>query len=450
MKFSLSKYFSPKKFNQRMFLISLLLLSISSLAQCAIQMDDGNSSAVFGSIEKAHTEIWRRFINKQNYILYDYSDSVGNVFIPTTEEVKKLIPNGLSYQTVIEDGAFYNGIYLDGLCERWKKMKTEEAAKDARLIAEGLIKLATVSKSPGFIARNILPDGITYYPASSDDQTFPWFYGMWKYLNSGIPNETEYNLIKQIIIEKATALQKHNWDIPCDPMTFGIYGSFSKVGNKHLVRIPFITRIVFELTNEGIWNKRYLQSLNEIPAGEKISRIELLSSGIPYGEPGNNNYNFWLSASSQAALKELSALEKDKKVKDAYVKALRLNALRAIHHMELYSNFDNTNKLTFKVDWRYLNDLWRAQSNSKEARVLGFEQIEKGYKISPRGPYEFQYMTEPLFAAWVIVMSQDEELIRSVQAPLRKMLVHYDWSKLYFSTFFICESIYYEGIKYGL
>ncbi len=89
-------------------------------------------------------------------------------------------------------------------------------------------------------------------------------------------------------------------------------------------------------------------------------------------------------------------------------------------------------------------------SFAKEARVLGFEQIEKAYKISTRGPYGFQYMTEPLFAARVIVLSQDEELICSVQTQLRSMLFHFVWSKLYTVTFFIIKSIYYQGIKYGL
>lgn len=450
MKNSFNKYYFSEKYSQRVFLVTLFLLVIPILVFCADKKKNITSDPVSESIEKAHSEIWRRFVNKQHYILYDYTDSLGNVFIPTVEEVNKLMPNGLSYQTVIEDGAFYNGIYLDGLCERWKKLKTKDAAEKARLIAGGLIRLATVSNVPGFIARNILPDGVTYYPASSDDQTFPWFYGMWKYFNSGIPDEKECIEIKKLIVEKATALYGYNWEIPCDPISFGIYGSFSRINYEHLVRIPFITRIVFELTKDDIWNKRYLQSLKEIPAGEESSRINILAHGIPYDSPGNNKNNFWLSASSQAALKELAALEKDEIIKNAYLKALKLNAINAVQHMQLYSNFDNDNALTFQVDWRYLNASWRPQSNSREARTLGFEQIELGYKMSPRGPYEFNYMTEPLFAAWVIVLSQDEELILSVSEQLRRMLTHYEWSRLYTATFFICELVYYEGVKNGL
>lgn len=451
MKISIYQYsksiFSEIFWQYKAYLIIQAVLLIPVFIQGANKKGDNHpSNLVFESVERAHVEIWRRFVSKQN-ILYDYTDSFGNVFIPTIDETGKLMPNGLSYQTPIEDGAFYNGIYLDGLCERWKKLKTQKAKKEARAIAAGLIKLATVSDVPGFIARNVLPDGHTHYPASSDDQTFPWFYGMWKYLISGIPDEEESEKIKKLIVEKATALHGYNWDIPCDPLSFGTYGSFSGINYKHLVRIPFITRIVFEVTGDEAWNQRYLQSLKEIPAGEKDTRIDLLSQGIPYDGQGTRKYNFWLSASSQAALKELSSLEKDEAVKHAYLTALKLNALSAVRHMQMYSNFDNDNALTFQVNWRYLNDLWRPQTNSKEARLLGFEQVNLARKISPRAPYEFDFMTEPLFAAWVIVLSNDDELIRSVSPQLKNLLMHYDWSKLNTVTFFISELIYYEGLS---
>ena len=450
MKISIYRYsksiFSEIFEQYKAYLIIQAVLLIPVFIQGANKKGDNPSNLVFESVESAHAQIWNRFVSKQ-HILYDYTDSLGNVFTPTIEEVDKLMPNGLSYQTPIEDGAFYNGIYLDGLCERWKKLKTKKAKKEARAIAAGLVKLATVSDVPGFIARNVLPEGNTHFPASSDDQTFPWFYGMWKYLNSGIPDEEESGKIKKLIVEKAMALHGYNWKIPCDPLSFGTYGSFSGINYKHLVRIPFITRIVFELTGDEAWNQRYLQSLKEIPAGEKDTRINLLSHGIPYDGHGTKKYNFWLSASSQAALKELVSLEEDEAVKQAYLKALKLNALSAVRQMEQYSNFDNDNALTFQVNWRYLNDLWQPQSNSEEARILGFEQVNFARKISPLARYEFDFMTEPLFAAWVIVLSNDDELIRSVSPQLKNLLIHYNWSKLNTVTFFISELIYYEWIK---
>lgn len=148
-----------------------LIFPVSSPKAAALHSIETDSISL--SVEKAHQEIWKRFVNRQFTILYDYTDREGNVHIPTIEEVKGLIPNGLSYTTVIEDGAFYNGIYIDGLSERWKKIRTKQAADEARGIASGLITLATLSKVPGFIARNVLPDGKTYYPAKPGRPDFP-------------------------------------------------------------------------------------------------------------------------------------------------------------------------------------------------------------------------------------------------------------------------------------
>lgn len=432
----------------RIVLFALIVFLTPQLAVLANSKPDTDS--LFRSIEKAHQEIWRRFVNPQFTILYDYTDQQGTVHIPTAEEVKKRLPNGLSYTTVIEDGAFYNGIYLDGLCERWKKLRTKQTASEARSVAKALIKLATVSQVPGFIARNILPDGKTYYPASSDDQTFPWFYGMWKYLKSGIPDKKESEEITKLIVDKAKALQKYNWNIPCDPIEFGYYGSFSKAGNKHLIRIPFVTRIVYELTGNQAWLDSYKASLMEIPAGETAKRIDLVAQGIAYGTPGDNKFNFWLSASSQAALHELVRLETDSLSRAAYQKAQLNNARKAISHMRLYTKFSNANAFTYEINWRQFNTYWRPQHDCWEARKLGLEQVEEGYKLSPRNRYEFDYMTEPLFAAWVIVMSDDKTLIQSVSQDLRQLLTHYDWSTIYTVPFFIAESVYFEGLKHGI
>lgn len=429
------------------FRLLLLLCSVQCLLPRHTQ---AQADSVLRSVNTVHQEIWRRFVNPRFNILYDYTNAAGDVVIPSKAEVLALKPNGLSYTTVIEDGAFYNGLYLDALCNRYKKLQTAEAARKARDIAGGLIKLATVSKAPGFIARNILPDGETYYPASSDDQTFPWFYGMWKYLRSGIPDKREYEVIRQLILNKATALQRYNWDIPCDPIEFGYYGSFSRAGNKHLVRIPFITRIAFELSGDIQWKHAYHKSLEEAPSGEKVIRLELLAKGIEYGLPGDNKFNFWLSASSQAAIRELLLLETDPRIRSAYHNALRKHAVSAIPHMKLYRQFDNNHQLVHQTDWRYLNRFWKPQANCQEARVLGLDQVHYGYLISPAGPYEFDYMTEPLFAAWVIVLSGEEKLVESLLPDLRKALTHYRWSSIHHATIFIAEAVYYEGLDYGL
>ena len=48
---------------------------------------------------------------------------------------------------------------------------------EARRLSQGLLKCASVSDVPGFVARGIGPDGRRHYPLSSDDQIHPWLLG---------------------------------------------------------------------------------------------------------------------------------------------------------------------------------------------------------------------------------------------------------------------------------
>lgn len=70
------------------------------------------------SIEKAHKQIWYKFMDMENGLLYDYVDSTRTTSIPTPEECKMSIPNALSWWVPNESCAFFNGIYLDALCKK--------------------------------------------------------------------------------------------------------------------------------------------------------------------------------------------------------------------------------------------------------------------------------------------------------------------------------------------
>ena len=59
-------------------------------------------------------------------------------------------------------------------------------------------------------------------------------------------------------------------------------------------------------------------------------------------------------------------------------------------------------------------------------------------------------MHEPLFAAWIVLLSDDREVIAEARDDIRAALTHYDWKRLNFSTFFAAECAYYEGVPYGL
>ena len=130
---------------------------------------------VANSIDKAHHQIWSKFMDKENRLLYDYIDSAGTISIPTPEECKKSMPNALSWWVPNENGASFNGIYLDALCKKWELQKDNISVSEARKVAQGLKLLIFVGKEQGFLARGISTDGVSHFSASSPDQLYPGF-----------------------------------------------------------------------------------------------------------------------------------------------------------------------------------------------------------------------------------------------------------------------------------
>jgi hypothetical protein len=145
---------------------TLLLQFIALLLGCP-------ASHAADAVEAAHRELWRRFVSPHG-TLYDYTALDGQVELPTAAECSESKPNALGWWTPIENGAFFGGLYLDALCNRWKALPTDEAAREARAIAGGLLKLGEAGTTPGFVARGLADDGRTHWLASSSDQTFPW------------------------------------------------------------------------------------------------------------------------------------------------------------------------------------------------------------------------------------------------------------------------------------
>jgi hypothetical protein len=401
-------------------------------------------------IERARSEIWGRFMNADTGILYDHTDAKGTVYLPTSDDIAARRPNALSYQVPIEDGAFYNALLLLGQCARWRATGEDEAAERASRVAETLVTLGNASPVPGFVARNLLHASGAYYPCSSDDQVFPWMLALWTFHQSGIASPALADTIAAMLIDKITVLHDRAWRIPSDPEDFGHYGSFFATRNAHMVRIPFLTRIAFALTGDPLWRDRYHASLTATPPGRDGPTLELLARGYAYGPPGANSHRFWLSGSSQPALAWLAENEQDPRIRAAYASGLAANARAAVEHARRFDQFDNADQRHFELDWRYLNAIWRPQTDAWDARQLAMQQVEWGYQVSPRGPYEFSLVTEPLYAAWVIVASGDRAFIRSQRQLIEQALLHYDWTRLYTVPFVIVEAVSHTAALAGM
>ena len=120
----------------------------------------------------AHKEIWRRFIDQYG-IMIDFADMAGNVSLPTPEECKLGKPNALGWWAPIENGAMFNGLYMDAAVNRWNHTRSDEDATKARKLMEGLLLLNSISDVKGFVGRGVSTDGKSHYPMGSNDQSSP-------------------------------------------------------------------------------------------------------------------------------------------------------------------------------------------------------------------------------------------------------------------------------------
>lgn len=165
--------------------------------------------------QKAHDEIWKRFVDEYNLVL-DYTDLNGKIIRPTPEDCREMKPSALSWGVPNEDGPMFNGLYLDALCTRWKLTKDEDIRTKARRLIDGLLRVSTIGKTPGFIARGIATDGKTTYPLGSNDQSTPWHYGIWRFITDGLATPEEKTRLTAAFIEQMNILDKNGWKMPTD------------------------------------------------------------------------------------------------------------------------------------------------------------------------------------------------------------------------------------------
>jgi len=180
-----------KRRSRREFLRGTALLASAGILT-TIPLRVNAQASVRDAVEHAHAELWRGRIDRHGVIL----DFVGE--IPTPEDCTLGRPNAIGWWSPIENGPMFTGLYLPAACERARRSGNPTDRANARRLAQGLLKCASVSDVPGFIARGMGTDGKCHYPLGSDDQTHPWFYGLHAYCMSGISSDAERKQIGTI------------------------------------------------------------------------------------------------------------------------------------------------------------------------------------------------------------------------------------------------------------
>lgn len=384
--------------------------------------------------EQAHSEIWRRFVDKYG-IMIDFSDMDGKVSLPTPEECKTGKPNALGWWAPIENGAMFNGLYMDAAVNRWKRTKSDEDAAKARKLMKGLLLLNSISEVKGFIGRGVSTDGKSHYPMGSNDQTMPWFLGLWRYWESDLATPEEKTRITKQLVETAEEIVRLGWQMPAE-LPFKVRGSFNGFHFEEAARMLFTMKMLHRVTGDGKWRTMYEAELEKRGGEKNLSKRELCAGGMVFWYSKNHN---WTSCAAVGGLRGLWELEMDAALKADFAKGLVASAKLAAEWLSLAQQFDNADTSRFEMDWRVMNSEWKPQQTEHEAVALAQAQLKNFMKLAPRRGKETAFIREPTAAAWIVTLTTDEAQLMQLTPAIETVIVHYDYSKLYYSQFFWVE-----------
>jgi hypothetical protein len=302
---------------------------------------------------------------------------------------------------------------------------------------------ASVSDVPGFIARGFGTDGRCHYPLGSDDQTHPWFYGLFAYLQSDIPSAMERKQILFKMNEVANALEATAWNCPGDGAFRGQFrGSFKGPTFRDAARYLFMLRGMYDATHNRVWLDRFQKALDERPVESDQTRGEICAAGLDFDRnaPGiSGASSLWIYVGSQGALARLAAWETDDLVRAQFRQGLASGAARSLAFCRDFQQFDNDDTKVFgNADWRSGYPTWFPQKTPDDAVRLSQPGDRK--KLGERKSYETRYMRNPLAAAAIIALDADQAGRDAVESAIR----HYDYSKIYLSQFLFAECAYYS------
>jgi len=384
--------------------------------------------------EKAHSELWRRFIDAYG-IMIDFADMDGKVSLPTPEECREGKPNALGWWAPIENGAMFNGLYMDSSVNRWKRTQAAADAEKARKLMQGLLLLNSISDVKGFVGRGVSTDGKSHYAMGSNDQTLPWFLGLWRYWQSGIATNAEKAKIAQHLVTTAEEIVRLGWKMPAEP-PFGTRGSFEGFHFEEVSRKLFTMKALHAVTGDAKWQTMYLDELVKRGSEKNLTKREICEGGMVFWYSKTHN---WTSCAAVGALRGLWEMESDAALKSVYAKGLAASAKLAAEALPLAQQWDNADTSPFEMNWRVMNADWKPLTTEKEAQELAMVQIKSFLKVAPRRGRETAFIREPTAAAWIVTLCPDATVLKAHTPEVEKVITRYDFAKLYYSQFFWVE-----------
>lgn len=387
------------------------------------------------AIDQAHAELLK-FVGKAGLLL----DYLGEV--PTARDCAECRPNAKGWWTPIENGPMFTGPWLAAVCQRAEASGLAADRALAHRLAGGLLRAASLSETPGFIARGEGADPGSHYPVGSMDQTLPWFYGLYAYQKSPVADPEVAGNARKTMLSIADAIAKNGWKCPCEaPFDAETCGNFlnDSAPFRNAAHGLFLFRILGELDAER-YGGLYAELAHARAKKCDMTRLEACAMGYEADIPILPNLEpnlLWIYVCAQGCLRELAVLEPDEQ---SFTRGLKANAKRAVPFMALHEKYDNSMETPFRyANWR-MGYTWSEQrtiADSDRVASTGDKAI-----LGTRKTFERAYMTAPLSAAAICALAGESP--REVAATL----AHYDYATLNLSEFFLAEFAWFAQASF--
>ena len=385
--------------------------------------------SVSDAVADVRSNLVARFLSPEG-LLYDFEAE-----LPTPADCRDGRPNAIGWKSPIENGPMFTGLYLDSICARAKKTGAPADLAFAQKLAAGLMRAASVSEVKAMVVRGFGTDGACHYPLGSEDQTLPWFFGLFAYWRSGIPSDAEKSAVAAKMREVADALVANDWGCPCDGAFKGqVRGAFmeNELPFRGAAHSLFVLRAMWEVTGDDVWRRRYEEALGRRQKSTALTMLEVCGEGWETDiekYPMADGMGMWIYVCAQGCLARLAEL--DPAHADYFKSGLARNAARARPAMATAVGFSNKIERPFKyANWR-TGYSWRPQKTQKDAEEVaatGNSDI-----LGHRRRFESRTMKRPLSAAAVCAFAN------VARGEVEKTICSYDYSQLNFCEFFLAE-----------
>lgn len=384
-----------------------------------------------------HRLLWTRYVRMPYGHLLDYADPNGEPIYPSAEECRAGVPNVLGWGVCTENGAFFTGLYLYGLCEAYDRAPNPQTKREMELLADGLLLLCDVAEQDGCIARGVATDGASHYPFSSEDQFAPWLLGLARLCRCAASDAAQRSAIHARMIRAIGGVRRAGWQIPTEwpGVTRGSCAHGDWRGAAKLLYIAAIGRALGIICPD-----EFERLAAECPDGGLYARAEIVSHGFaPDMIRQTDLIQFWIDVCAQLCVRELIRLDPVRA--SGYARGLAANGVAATPFLRDYEAYLAAEKAPLRYDWRVLTQDMRPWRSAAEAVAEAGRQCGAFFeRISPGMGQEKKLLGQSVFGCWIAAVSGDPRTAAAARECLDDAAARVDWAACGYNILFALES----------